>query len=79
MPPLHLPGSRTAVEVAPILVARPVGESLVMAALGLFVAIPAVLGCNAVSRFNRGTMNKLFRFRHELHAFLMSRESRSSV
>ncbi|MGS0894489.1 MotA/TolQ/ExbB proton channel family protein [Burkholderia stagnalis] len=59
-------------------VAGPVGESLVMTALGLFVAIPAVLGYNAVSRFNRGTMNKLFRFRHELQAFLMSRESRSA-
>ncbi|MFT4509056.1 MotA/TolQ/ExbB proton channel family protein [Caballeronia sp. 15711] len=53
-------------------VAGPVGESLVMTALGLFVAIPAVLGYNALSRGNRGLISKLARFRHELHAYLMS-------
>ncbi|WDD90358.1 MotA/TolQ/ExbB proton channel family protein (plasmid) [Burkholderia sp. FERM BP-3421] len=57
-------------------VAGPVGESLVMTALGLFVAIPAVLGYNALSRINRGTVSRLHRFRHELHAYLMSGESR---
>lgn len=34
-------------------VAGPMGEALVMTALGLFVAIPAVLGYNAVLRANR--------------------------
>ncbi|RKP57616.1 MotA/TolQ/ExbB proton channel family protein [Pararobbsia silviterrae] len=53
-------------------VAGPVGESLVMTALGLFVAIPAVLGYNALTRGNRGLISKLARFRHELHAYLMS-------
>jgi biopolymer transport protein ExbB len=53
-------------------VAGPVGESLVMTAFGLFVAIPAVLGYNALTRGNRGLMYKLARFRHELHAYLMS-------
>lgn len=60
-------------------VAGPVGESLVMTALGLFVAIPAVLGYNAVSRTNRGTMHKLYRFRHELHAYLVNAAGRASV
>lgn len=60
-------------------VAGPVGESLVMTALGLFVAIPAVLGYNAVSRGNRGVLHKLARFRHELHAYLMSGERRAPV
>ncbi|WP_321912675.1 MotA/TolQ/ExbB proton channel family protein [Burkholderia cepacia] len=53
-------------------VAGPVGESLVMTALGLAVAIPAVLGYNAITRGNRSVMHKLMRFRHELHAYLMS-------
>lgn len=53
-------------------VAGPVGESLVMTAAGLFVAIPAVLGYNALTRGNRGMLSKLARFRHELHAYLMS-------
>lgn len=55
-------------------VAGPVGESLVMTALGLAVAIPAVLGYNAITRGNRGVMHKLMRFRHELHTYLMSGE-----
>jgi len=53
-------------------VAGPVGESLIMTAFGLFVAIPAVLGYNAVSRCNRMIVHKLARFRHELHAYLMN-------
>lgn len=53
-------------------VAGPVGESLVMTAFGLFVAIPAVLGYNAIARGHRGVAHKLHRFRHELHAYLMS-------
>jgi biopolymer transport protein ExbB len=53
-------------------VAGPVGESLVMTALGLFVAIPAVLGYNAITRGNRALVSKLARFRHELLAYIMS-------
>lgn len=55
------------------------GESLVMTALGLFVAIPAVLGFNAISRTNGGTIQKLYRFRHELHACLVRAEGRASI
>ncbi|WP_321893076.1 MotA/TolQ/ExbB proton channel family protein [Paraburkholderia tropica] len=53
-------------------VAGPVGESLVMTALGLFVAIPAVLAYNALTRGNRGLVFRLARFRHELIAYIMS-------
>ncbi|HDR9881379.1 TPA: MotA/TolQ/ExbB proton channel family protein [Burkholderia cenocepacia] len=60
-------------------VAGPVGESLVMTALGLFVAIPAVLGYNAVSRGNRSMLQRLARFRHELHVCLMSGERRPAA
>ena len=53
-------------------VAGPVGESLVMTALGLAVAIPAVLGYNALVRGNKGVIMKLNRFAHDLHAYFVS-------
>lgn len=59
-------------------VAGPVGEALVMTAFGLFVAIPAVLGYNAISRGNRAVVHKLHRFRHELHAYIMGAERHRS-
>jgi len=40
-------------------VAGPVGEALIMTALGLAVAIPAVLGYNALVRANRVTVARL--------------------
>ncbi len=53
-------------------IAGPVGEALVMTAFGLAVAIPAVLGYNALSRGNRNVMAKLNRFAHQLHAFFLT-------
>jgi biopolymer transport protein ExbB len=53
-------------------VAGPIGESLVMTALGLAVAIPAVLGYNALVRGNKGILNKLNRFAHDLHAYFVT-------
>ncbi len=50
-------------------VAGPVGEALIMTAIGLGVAIPAVLGYNFFVRINRGTNNKLDTFAHDLHDF----------
>lgn len=47
-------------------VAGPVGETLIMTALGLAVAIPAVLGYNAISRGNRRVVAHLNGFAHEL-------------
>jgi len=51
-------------------VAGPVGEALIMTAIGLVVAIPAVLGYNAFTRVNRITMSELDGFAHDLHAHL---------
>jgi biopolymer transport protein ExbB len=51
-------------------VAGPVGEALIMTALGLAVAIPAVLAYNAFTRVNRVTMAELDAFAHDLHAYL---------
>ena len=49
-------------------VAGPVGESLIMTALGLAVAIPAVLGYNTLLRNQKAMSTKLSRFAHDLHA-----------
>ena len=51
-------------------VVGPVGEALVMTALGLAVAIPAVLAYNAFTRVNRLTLAELDGFAHDLHAYL---------
>jgi biopolymer transport protein ExbB len=53
-------------------VAGPIGESLVMTAMGLAVAIPAVLGYNALVRGNKATQMKLNRFAHDLHAYFIT-------
>ena len=50
-------------------VAGPVGEALIMTAFGLFVAIPAVLGYNAITRANRLELAELDAFAHDLHAW----------
>ncbi|WIM04762.1 MAG: MotA/TolQ/ExbB proton channel family protein [Candidatus Nitricoxidivorans perseverans] len=49
-------------------VAGPVGEALIMTALGLAVAIPAVLAYNAFSRRNRIWLAQLDAFAHDLYA-----------
>lgn len=51
-------------------VAGPVGEALIMTAIGLAVAIPAVLGYNFLVRANRMTLARLDSFAHDLFAFL---------
>ncbi len=53
-------------------VAGPIGESLIMTALGLAVAIPAVLGYNALVRGNKSVLQKLGRFAHDLHAYFVT-------
>jgi biopolymer transport protein ExbB len=53
-------------------VAGPVGEALIMTALGLAVAIPAVLGYNALVRGNKGVLHKVNRFAHDLHAYFVT-------
>ena len=51
-------------------VAGPVGEALIMTALGLAVAIPAVLAYNAFSRRNRLWLARLEGFAHDLYVLL---------
>ncbi|MBA4710232.1 MotA/TolQ/ExbB proton channel family protein [Aquitalea aquatica] len=53
-------------------VAGPVGEALIMTAIGLFVAIPAVLAYNACTRNNRLMLAALEGFAHGLHAYLVA-------
>jgi biopolymer transport protein ExbB len=53
-------------------VAGPIGEALIMTALGLAVAIPAVLGYNALVRGNKSILTKLNRFAHDLHAYYLT-------
>ncbi len=53
-------------------VAGPVGEALIMTAFGLFVAIPAVLGYNAIARRNKALMHKLGRFANDIHAYFLT-------
>jgi len=48
-------------------VAGPVGEALIMTALGLAVAIPAVLAYNSFSRRNRLWLSRLDAFAHDLY------------
>ncbi len=49
--------------------AGPVGEALIMTALGLFVAIPAVLAYNFFNRANSDTNARFDTFAHDLHDF----------
>jgi len=51
-------------------VAGPVGEALIMTAIGLAVAIPAVLAYNGFGRRNRVVAAELDAFAHELFALL---------
>ena len=53
-------------------VAGPIGEALMMTAMGLLVAIPAVLGYNALVRGNKGINHQLKRFAHDLHAYFVT-------
>ncbi|GAB4169021.1 MAG: hypothetical protein Fur0039_07660 [Rhodocyclaceae bacterium] len=51
-------------------VAGPVGEALIMTALGLAVAIPAVLAYNAFNRRNRLWLARLDAFAHDVFVLL---------
>jgi len=53
-------------------VAGPIGEALIMTALGLAVAIPAVLGYNALVRGNKFIITRMNRFAHDLHELLIT-------
>jgi biopolymer transport protein ExbB len=53
-------------------VAGPVGEALIMTAIGLAVAVPAVLGYNWLIRRNKAAMEQVRSFGADLHAVLLS-------
>lgn len=53
-------------------VAGPVGESLIMTAFGLFVAVPAVLGYNWLVRRNKAAMEDVRSFSADVHSVLIS-------
>jgi biopolymer transport protein ExbB len=53
-------------------VAGPVGEALIMTAIGLAVAVPAVLGYNWLIRRNKTAMDRVRSFGADLHAVLLS-------
>ena len=54
-------------------VAGPVGEALIMTALGLFVAVPAVLCYNFLVRRNKVITEKLRGFAGDLQTYLISK------
>ena len=53
-------------------VAGPVGEALIMTAIGLAVAVPAVLGYNWLVRRNKAAMDEVNAFGADLHAVLLA-------
>ena len=57
-------------------VAGPVGEALIMTAIGLAVAVPAVLGYNFLVRRNKAVMERVRNFGAQLHTVLLGGTSR---
>jgi biopolymer transport protein ExbB len=53
-------------------VAGPVGESLIMTAIGLAVAVPAVLAYNWLIRRNKAVLDEVRAFGSDLHAVMLS-------
>jgi biopolymer transport protein ExbB len=53
-------------------IAGPIGEALIMTALGLAVAVPAVMGYNWLLRRNKDIQEKLRYFAADLHSYLVS-------
>jgi biopolymer transport protein ExbB len=53
-------------------IAGPIGEALIMTAIGLFVAVPAVMGYNWLLRRNKDIIEKLRYFAADMHSYLVS-------
>jgi biopolymer transport protein ExbB len=53
-------------------VAGPIGEALIMTALGLAVAVPAVLGFNGLLRGNKSLMERANYFAHDVESALIA-------
>ncbi|WP_418647867.1 MotA/TolQ/ExbB proton channel family protein [Thauera butanivorans] len=60
-------------------VAGPVGEALIMTAIGLAVAVPAVLGYNWLVRRNKAALDDVRNFGAELHAVLLGAQAARSA
>ncbi|MEO5692694.1 MAG: MotA/TolQ/ExbB proton channel family protein [Usitatibacter sp.] len=60
-------------------VAGPVGEALIMTAIGLAVAVPAVLGYNWLVRRNKVAVEQLRAFAADLHMVLMSGNQKTAI
>ena len=52
-------------------VAGPVGEALIMTAIGLFVAVPAVLGYNVLIRRNKQIQERVYNFAADVQGYIM--------
>jgi biopolymer transport protein ExbB len=52
-------------------VSGPIGEALIMTAIGLFVAVPAVVGYNWLLRRNKQIQESMKRFAADLHTYLV--------
>jgi biopolymer transport protein ExbB len=56
-------------------VAGPVGEALIMTAIGLGVAVPAVLGYNWLVRRNKTALDSVRAFGNDLHSVLLAQNA----
>jgi biopolymer transport protein ExbB len=59
-------------------VAGPVGEALIMTAIGLAVAVPAVLGYNFLVRRNKSVLERVRNFGAQLHTVLLAGGKRAA-
>ena len=60
-------------------VAGPVGEALIMTAIGLAVAVPAVMGYNWLVRRNKVLMETVRAFGADMHAVLLGRSGEAAA
>jgi biopolymer transport protein ExbB len=58
-------------------VAGPVGEALIMTAIGLAVAVPAVLGYNWLVRRNKSVLDDVRAFGSDLHSVILASASKA--
>lgn len=52
-------------------ISGPIGAALIMTAIGLFVAVPAVMGYNWLLRRNRDILEKMRYFSADVHSYLV--------
>jgi biopolymer transport protein ExbB len=52
-------------------ISGPIGEALIMTAIGLFVAVPAVMGYNWLLKRNKNIQQKMKHFSADLHTYLV--------